>query len=659
VWETTKRELRHYWNGTKLLYLNTSVSVGILAELMRGKHISRRERRHLKRSVADLFRLLPFSFFVVVPFLELTLPFFIKFFPGMLPSTYATTSQIDNAARAQIKAKVSIAKFLQETVYDASKRYSGEDMAKFNEFVHKLRSGLTVDANDTLRFARLFKDDFTIDNLTRKQLDGLCKMLGLTAVGTDGFLRWQVERAVRKLRSDDQEIVDEGGIDKLDIEEMRTACRERGIRTLYRSDSFGTRHLRDQLNTWLELSINQKIPITLLLLTQSFAITQEGLQAALSAAIKDMPDLVVEEASAAVEIDKRARRSLSIRIAETELEHIQNEERTEVETQVQIELERAKQANIEQAERVADAVKVAAGQQSLLADELEAIGVMRRRQASASAERALETPAAAVAAGDQTAAAAAMGAAALPDAASTSESASAAASDATAVASVQAATPAAEPKASVKVEAKLEDDPYQRRIQMMLDSIEEEARGHDATVDQLVKLIDKDRDGVVTKDEMRIAANLLRDQLNPAEFEQVMKALDTDGDNRIRIQELEDIIDKLEDRYSEQIRLELEAAERAKSRKVDANQSAAAAAEAAAAVADATKRAEELQKQRAKQTKRREAFVVRRGVPQASTAPRNPVAAVPPKASSSVTPPASESSSTSSSAQRQPPRSHH
>jgi LETM1 and EF-hand domain-containing protein 1 len=650
---------------------------------MRGKHISRRERRHLKRSVADLFRLLPFSFFVVVPFLELTLPFFIKFFPSMLPSTYATTSQIDNAARAQIKAKVSIAKFLQETVYDASKRYSGEDMAKFNEFVLKLRSGLTVDANDTLRFARLFKDDFTIDNLTRKQLDGLCKMLGLTAVGTDGFLRWQVERAVRKLRSDDQDIVDEGGVDKLDGEEMRAACRERGIRTLYRSDSFGTRHLRDQLNTWLELSIGQKIPITLLLLTQSFAITQEGLQAALAAAIKDMPDLVVEEASAAVEIDKRARRTLSIRIAETELEQIQNEERTEMETQVQIELERAKQSNIEQAERMVDAVKVAAGQQSLLADEMKAIGVMRRRQASASAERALERPgdeqSGAAPSASATAAAANTAASATvigdSNGAADQAASASAASSGTSVAPL-AATPAAasESKAASSKAASVEEDPYQRRIQMMLDSIEQEALGHDSTMEELVKLIDKDKDGVVTKEEMLIAANLLRDKLNPAEFERVLKALDTDGDNRIRIQELEDIIDKLEDRYSDQIRLELDAAERAKSRKVDANQSAAAVAEAAAAVADASKRAEELRRQRARQTQRREASVVRRAVPPPTQ--RRSVPPPPPpqqqqqqqqqqpspsqqKTNSSAPPQPPPPASTSTSTSSQPPRAGH
>lgn len=46
----------------------------------------------LVRTVGDLFRLIPFSVFIIVPFMELALPLFIKFFPGMLPSTFQTTT---------------------------------------------------------------------------------------------------------------------------------------------------------------------------------------------------------------------------------------------------------------------------------------------------------------------------------------------------------------------------------------------------------------------------------------------------------------------------------------------------------------------------------------------------------------------------------------
>jgi hypothetical protein len=37
--------------------------------------------------------MVPFSVFILVPFLEFTLPIFIKFFPGMLPSTFETSSE--------------------------------------------------------------------------------------------------------------------------------------------------------------------------------------------------------------------------------------------------------------------------------------------------------------------------------------------------------------------------------------------------------------------------------------------------------------------------------------------------------------------------------------------------------------------------------------
>jgi hypothetical protein len=46
--------------------------------------------RQLVRTVSDLFRLLPFSVFIIVPFMELLLPLALKLFPGMLPSTFTS-----------------------------------------------------------------------------------------------------------------------------------------------------------------------------------------------------------------------------------------------------------------------------------------------------------------------------------------------------------------------------------------------------------------------------------------------------------------------------------------------------------------------------------------------------------------------------------------
>lgn len=45
------------------------------------------------RTCADLFRLLPFLVFIIVPFMEFLLPVALKLFPNMLPSTFETKSK--------------------------------------------------------------------------------------------------------------------------------------------------------------------------------------------------------------------------------------------------------------------------------------------------------------------------------------------------------------------------------------------------------------------------------------------------------------------------------------------------------------------------------------------------------------------------------------
>ncbi|KAE9168488.1 hypothetical protein PF005_g28351, partial [Phytophthora fragariae] len=51
-----KHELDHYWLGTKLLYADVSTSTRILRRLLKGNALSRRERKQLQRTVADLLR---------------------------------------------------------------------------------------------------------------------------------------------------------------------------------------------------------------------------------------------------------------------------------------------------------------------------------------------------------------------------------------------------------------------------------------------------------------------------------------------------------------------------------------------------------------------------------------------------------------------------
>lgn len=80
--------MQHYWLGTKLLWADVTISLRLLQKLANGKNLSRRERQQLTRTTADIFRLVPFAVFIIVPFMEFLLPVALKLFPNMLPSTF-------------------------------------------------------------------------------------------------------------------------------------------------------------------------------------------------------------------------------------------------------------------------------------------------------------------------------------------------------------------------------------------------------------------------------------------------------------------------------------------------------------------------------------------------------------------------------------------
>jgi hypothetical protein len=88
TWRAVKHEIHHYWVGTKLLWSEIKLSNTIISRVLNGHPMTRRERNQLVRTTMDLFRLVPFAVFVIVPFMELLLPVALKLFPNMLPSTF-------------------------------------------------------------------------------------------------------------------------------------------------------------------------------------------------------------------------------------------------------------------------------------------------------------------------------------------------------------------------------------------------------------------------------------------------------------------------------------------------------------------------------------------------------------------------------------------
>ena len=276
-----KHEIRHYVNGTKLLGYEIKVSTKLLIKLVEGYELSRREKNQLKRTMGDVFRLVPFSAFLIIPFAELLLPIALKIFPNLLPSTYESGSAKKIKQRKLDDVRTNTSNFLQETLEESSlisynSIESVEKKKKFLNFFKKLNSPKDGNANvfthdEILAVAQMFKNDTVLDNLSRPQLVAIAKYMSLRPFGNDNMLRYQIRYNLKSIMEDDK-IIDYEGVGSLSNEELYQACVSRGIKT------FGVKHedLVENMNMWLELRLRHKVPSVLLILSSAY--TFGGLQ---------------------------------------------------------------------------------------------------------------------------------------------------------------------------------------------------------------------------------------------------------------------------------------------------------------------------------------------------------------------------------------------
>ncbi|KAG8137733.1 putative LETM1 and EF-hand domain-containing protein [Naja naja] len=266
-------EVKHYYHGFRLLWIDSKIAARMLWQILHGSSMTRRERRQFLRICADLFRLVPFLVFIVVPFMEFLLPVALKLFPNMLPSTFETNSKKEERLKKELRVKLEVAKFLQDTIEEIAlknKAAKGNATKDFSTFFQKIReTGERPSNEEILRFSKLFEDELTLDNLTRPQLVALCKLLELQSIGTNNFLRFQLIMRLRSIKADDKLITEEG-MDSLTVKELQAACRARGMRALGVTEE----RLKDQLKQWLDLHLNQEIPTSLLILSRALYLPE-------------------------------------------------------------------------------------------------------------------------------------------------------------------------------------------------------------------------------------------------------------------------------------------------------------------------------------------------------------------------------------------------
>ncbi|KAM9329642.1 mitochondrial proton/calcium exchanger protein [Gastrophryne carolinensis] len=351
-------EIKHYYHGFRLLWIDTKIAARTLWHILNGSVLSRRERRQFLRICADLFRLVPFLVFIIVPFMEFLLPIALKLFPDMLPSTFETSSKKEERLKKELRVKLEVAKFLQDTIEEMAlrnKAATGDVTAEFSTFFQKIRSSGERPSNEEIvRFSKLFEDELTLDNLTRPQLVALCKLLELQSIGTNNFLRFQLTMKLRSIKADDKLIAEEG-VDTLNVKELQAACRARGMRALGVTEE----RLREQLKQWLELHLHQEIPTSLLLLSRALYLPDTLSPAdQLKSTLQTLPESMAKEAQ--------------LKVAEVECDKVDNKAKLEATLQEEEAIRKEKEMD-RLAEVAKESLQAAAKVEAQVAPDLEPV----------------------------------------------------------------------------------------------------------------------------------------------------------------------------------------------------------------------------------------------------------------------------------------------
>jgi len=266
------------WVGTglRLFRKNCGAAFYLTKKAAKGYRLSIRERKLLVKTTADCLKIIPFSFFIIVPAAEVLLPFALRLFPNMLPSTFNEVKYDSSTLARKYKAKKGMAEFWQQVVSERAEAIMKDDehqyhnrAAELQAFQEKLIEGKAFPSiKEVLRFSNLFKEELTIDSMTPKQLKAMSQMLGLRSFTLTMHTQLQLRHHITNLRREDREMLWEG-LEHMKRHELLESCQKRAIRCHDTTDD----EMRRDLARWLECSANRKIPTTLLLWIQSFYLS--------------------------------------------------------------------------------------------------------------------------------------------------------------------------------------------------------------------------------------------------------------------------------------------------------------------------------------------------------------------------------------------------
>ncbi|KAI9276774.1 LETM1-like protein-domain-containing protein [Phascolomyces articulosus] len=198
-----------------------------------------------------MIKLAPFGLIFLV--LPESIPFWVIFTPGIIPSTCVTESQVLKQRQKLEDARQRMSSNVIQASHKIG-RISPEDFLSLRKF---------------LKIAKGYHYDFDLPQINKENLGAYCRFMGLKGWGTKGMLEKRLNKHLDYLLEDDKLIAKEG-VETLNAPALQQAVEERGMRSI----DVNEEQLRRSLDYWIAVHLNdqESIPRGLLVFSRMFLL---------------------------------------------------------------------------------------------------------------------------------------------------------------------------------------------------------------------------------------------------------------------------------------------------------------------------------------------------------------------------------------------------
>lgn len=267
-----------------------------------------KEIHKMTNTKIDLLKMIPFSFFIIVPGAELTLPLCLYLFPNMIPATFVSKTKEEKKIVHLLDERNTYADHLHTFMLKRIQELKIENK-EFTSFIKNDAQKLSKD--DLIEYHEIFRSTFNFTQMDAETL--LCVSRLLTVEPWTGFkvlgraifdpyymlkgyftgttyeswtpnnyfceefsrilILFQIRLHLKRIRDEDYFLLED--LKDLDQETLIKLCRERAIETENTND----KKIKKELKDWVQYSTHPlskgKVSNEFLVLTQIFPYLQD------------------------------------------------------------------------------------------------------------------------------------------------------------------------------------------------------------------------------------------------------------------------------------------------------------------------------------------------------------------------------------------------